>query len=89
MSTLSQGPELQIDELVLHGYPAEFRYAVADVMERELAALIRVHGWPCRKADGKPRVVPAISLALPEDATREEVGRLAARQLYLALEQLA
>jgi hypothetical protein len=35
--------EFVIDELVLHGFDPLQRYAIADLMERELTRLARVH----------------------------------------------
>lgn len=45
---IRSGPsfELQIDELVLHGFGTMQRYAIQDAVERELTRLLVEHGAP-------------------------------------------
>lgn len=37
---------IEIEELVLHGFPAGQRYAIAEAVERELARLVGERGVP-------------------------------------------
>lgn len=80
---------LEIDELVLHGFPAEARYRVAEALEQELTDLFAVQG-------GAPRgtgescdldALPPLEVVLAPGATPQHVGRLLGRELFRALEQ--
>ena len=69
----ARGVEVQIEELVLHGFDARHRLAIAEALEGELAALIRggepIAGW----GDGAPRV-DAGSFEVAEGAAPASVG---------------
>lgn len=79
---------LEIDELLLHGFPAEARYAVAEALEQELNSLLAAHGL-ARLAEQKSLdALPPLKLVLPPGTSPRQVGRLVGRELYRALEQI-
>lgn len=91
---------LEIDELVLHGFPAEARYTLAEALEQELRELLSQRATrppgprtPGRSVpDGASAMgvdgLPTVTVALPPGATPQQAGRLAGRALYAALEQV-
>jgi hypothetical protein len=79
---------VEIEELVLHGFPAEWRYAVAEALERELAARIAERGLALGPAQHDFDALPPLKLQLSPDATPDQLGRRAAQVLHEALEDL-
>lgn len=76
---------LEIDELDLGGVPAARRFAVAAVLERELARLVTDGGLPGAGGglDADERTGPAV--AVPLDGNPVLVGQALARSIYAGL----
>jgi len=75
--------ELQIDELVLHGFSPQERHAIAEAVQRELTLLFQSRGAP-----GAPQVsteralVRAPQAQLAEGTGAKQTGAAIARSIY-------
>lgn len=75
--------ELEVEELVLHGFPPADRHRIADALQRELTHLLTEQGPP-------PWMVPPAAGARPEGAVvefaaggpPEAIGTRIARAVY-------
>jgi hypothetical protein len=91
---------LRIDELVLSGFEASRRYAIAGAIHRELERLFREGGVPSELSMGAPTdagvaggasvrrdvlTLNAGSFEIPHDATPETVGIQVARSIHRGL----
>jgi hypothetical protein len=75
--------ELQIDELVLHGFARIDRYRIARALESELARLISTRGMPPAWEKGADlRSLDGSAVKLPAGARPDVVGRQVAREVY-------
>ena len=82
--------DLNIEELVLHGFPAADRHKIAGAMQRELSRLLR--GDAAARAAGGEAAhyqmadhVNAGSLAVAHAAAPDAVGRQVARAVHLSM----
>lgn len=79
---------IEIDELVLHGFPAADRHAIAGALEQELARLLAERGLPTGLADGSElELAPAGRFTLAPNARSATVGASAAEAVHQALRQ--
>lgn len=79
---------IEIDELVLHGFPAADRHAIADALETELARLVAERGLPAGLADGAgAALAPSGRFTLAPGAAGASVGAGAVEAIYQALRQ--
>ncbi len=79
---------IEIDELVLHGFPAGDRHAIAAALETELARLILERGLPAGLADGVGvELTPSGRFTLAPGAAGAAVGVGAVEAVYQALHQ--
>ncbi len=76
---------VQIDELVLHGFPSARRHAIAAAFGDRLAELIREHGAPAAAADLATVGLDAGAFSVKSGAKPETVGRAAAQSIYQAV----
>jgi hypothetical protein len=74
--------EVQIEELVLHGFFSLDRHAVGDAVERELAARIAEHGSVAPLSAG---LVDAGEFAAPADLGADALGSRVADHIGQAL----
>jgi hypothetical protein len=75
--------EVQIDELVLHGFTPRERYAIAEAIQRELTALLKTRGLP----GGTQHLCEREALRAPPATLRpsrraDETGTAIARAIY-------
>ena len=80
--------ELHIEELVLHGFPPEFRHRIGGAVENELSRLLAEQGVPPSLSNGVdiPRLDAGafqMNLELGADA----VGARVARSLYQGIKR--
>lgn len=74
---------VHIDELVLHGFPANARYSIGDATQQELARLLTERGVPQRMAEaGETARVNAGSFQVKQGATPNVIGALVAGAVY-------
>lgn len=75
--------ELEISELVLHGFPYSDRYRTAAAIESELARLIAEGGVPAAWSRGADlQSLDGNAVKVPAGARPDHVGRLVAREIY-------
>jgi hypothetical protein len=81
---------LRIDELVLHGFPALHRHAIADAITQELGRLLGEAGALGALRGREPRSgdhrLDAGAFVVPADATPHAVGVQVARAIHRGLE---
>jgi hypothetical protein len=81
---------LRIDELVLHGFPAVDRHAIADAITQELGRLLGEAGAQQALRGREPRSsdyrLDAGAFVVPADATSHAVGVQVARAIHRGLE---
>ncbi len=78
--------ELHIEELVLHGFAASDRRAIATAVEAELGRLLTVKGLPA--SFGAARMVGTVdagSFEVTRDSAPLELGQDIARSVYRGL----
>ncbi len=74
--------EVQIEELVLHGFAATDRHLVADAVERELHRLFSEQPLPARwQTDTEFDHLDAGGFTMPIEAPAEQIGTNLARTL--------
>lgn len=75
--------DLQIEELILHGFAAGDRHRIGAAVERELGRLLSVRGLPAALAQGgeRPRLDGG-SFELHQHARPEAVGVQVARAIF-------
>ncbi len=74
---------IDIEELVLHGFPAGQRYAIAEAVERELARLVNEQGAPSGLATAPDALaVDGGAIRLTAGARPQQVGAQVARAIY-------
>jgi hypothetical protein len=85
--------ELQIEELILHGFWPADRYAIAAAIERELGRLFEAGGVPPALLPGggaaagfESHRLDAGSFDVPHDATPDAVGVQVARAIHSGLQ---
>ena len=75
--------ELYVEELVLHGFPAGDRYAIAEAVERELARLFTEQGAPLALArSGEVARLDGGSFEVELRGRAETTGTQIARAVY-------
>ncbi len=75
--------ELQIDELVLHGFMAADRYAIADAIQRELRHLLAARDrWALRRAGSHREQLDGGTFTVAPGSHGHVVGTQVARALY-------
>ncbi len=75
--------ELNIEELVLHGFPPNDRHRIGDTVERELSRLFAEEGVPPSLAHGGTITrLDAGSFEMQPERKAEAVGSRIARTLY-------
>lgn len=77
---------LEIEHLILHGFPSGERFRIGDAVETELMRLLREEGIPPALLFGQS--MPAIdagSFNLPSSAKGAAIGQHIARQIYTGL----
>ena len=78
--------ELHIEELVLHGFAASDRHAIATAVEAELGRLLAVEGLPASfEAAGMVGRVDAPSFEVTRDSAPSQLGQDIARSVYRGL----
>jgi hypothetical protein len=83
---LRHSVELQIDELVLHGFQPAQRYAIGDAFERELARLFSEQGPPMTATeDFEIAEVDGGAIHLRAGSSDEATGRQLAMAIYRGL----
>ena len=80
--------EVQIEELVLHGFTPRDRHAIAEAIQSELTALLKTRGLP----GGTQRLyqreaLRAPTAALPPSPRADETGTAIARAIYGGLKE--
>ena len=74
---------VHIDELVLHGFPANARYAIGDATQQELTRLLTERGVPPRMSEPRETArVDAGSFQVQQGARPNVVGALVANAVY-------
>lgn len=77
---------LRIDQLVLHGFSPHERHAVADALQRELAALLEARGMPGGPPASRDHdVLRTPQVTLPQSARPDQTGAAIARAIYRGL----
>lgn len=76
---------VEIDELVLHGFPSAQRNAIAAAFGDRLVELIREAGAPASAADLATVRLDAGAIHLKAGAAPDAVGRAAAQSVYRAV----
>jgi hypothetical protein len=80
--------ELQIDELVLHGFGTRQRYAIQDAVERELTRLLVEHGSPTELTrDVEIAYLKGGEINVSPESNGETTGIQLARIIYGGLGQ--
>ena len=78
--------EMQIDELVLHGFPPGDRYRISEAAERELVRLFTEQGrTPELSQRGEVAHVDGGAFAVGQSAEPETTGAQIAQSLFGAL----
>lgn len=80
---------IEIEELVLHGFPAGDRHAIADALADELSRLVAERPLPLdavRSVDGIREKVLLGQFVLPRTARGQAVGVAAGRAVLQAVE---
>jgi hypothetical protein len=78
-----QRVELQIDALVLHGFPQSDRYKIARAVESELARLISENGIPSAfRQNAELRTLDGNDVTLPSGSRSDILGARVAREVY-------
>ena len=75
---------VEIDELVLHGFPSAQRNAIAAAFSDRLVELIREHGAPA-SAPVRSANLDAGAFPIKAGASPDTVGRAAAQSVYQAV----
>ena len=79
--------ELQIDELVLHGFAPQERRAIADALQHELTALLQQRGLrDTAVRHHEADTIRAPQVNLPAEAQPAQTGRAVARSIYGTLQ---
>jgi hypothetical protein len=74
---------VHIEELVLHGFPANSRYSIGDAAQLELTRLLTERGVPQRMANpGETARVDAGSFQVRQGARPNVIGALVANAVY-------
>lgn len=74
---------VHIEELVLHGFPANSRYSIGDATQRELTRLLTERGVPQRMAEpGETARINAGSFQVRQGARPNVIGALVANAVY-------
>jgi hypothetical protein len=74
---------VHIEELVLHGFPANSRYSIGDATQQELTRLLTERGVPQRMSEaGETARVNAGSFQVKQDARPNVIGALVANAVY-------
>lgn len=74
---------IEIEELVLYGFPAGQHYAIAEAVERELARLVNEQGAPTGLAAAPDAsAVDGGAFRLAADARPQQIGAQVARAIY-------
>jgi hypothetical protein len=80
--------ELNIEELVLHGFLPGDRYRIGEAVERELSRMLTDRGVPqSLERDGEVASVDGGAINLTAGTTAEDVGAQVARAVYGGLRQ--
>ncbi len=74
---------VHIEELVLHGFPANSRYSIGDATQQELTRLLNERGVPQRMSKtGETARVDAGSFQVKQGARPNAIGALVANAVY-------
>jgi hypothetical protein len=74
---------VHIEELVLHGFEARDRHAIAEGLQTELARLLTEHGLPTTLATGANLpFVNGASIEVAPDARRQALGTKIAQSVF-------
>jgi hypothetical protein len=80
---MSQQIELHIEELILHGFPPDRRYAIAQAIEMKLTRLLTEQKIPAAlKQDGIVRSINAGSIHINNESKSEATGNKIANAVY-------
>lgn len=80
--------EVEIEELVLEGYPSADRRAIARAVERELASLLAERGLPASlERGGEVPHIDAGGFEASPQSGGEEIGAKVARSVYGGLKR--
>jgi hypothetical protein len=84
-STFSSQPsiELQIEELVLDGFPPSDRYPIGEAVERQLAQLLGEQGIPSSLLlESATDEIRGATFKTPQNAKARAIGRQIAQAVY-------
>jgi hypothetical protein len=83
MSNGRRAVDMQIEELVLHGFAPSDRYSIGEATKRELSRLLTEHGVPSSLTE-KARMtqLDAGSFHLPPGSNADAIGVRVAHALY-------
>ena len=80
--------EIEIEEMVLQGYPSADRHAIARAVERELARIFAEEGVPPSLSQrGEMAHIDAGGFEAAAEAGAEKVGAQVARSVYGGLQK--
>jgi len=79
--------ELEIEQLILHDFPAHERQRIAAAIERELARLIEDEGLPSRIDTGGLWVGELAEIEVDAGLKPDQIGARVAEQIYDGLRQ--
>ena len=80
--------ELQIQELVLHGFSAADRHQISDAIRTELARQLAQHGVPkLLTRDGRIRQLDAGAVNVALGSRADTVGKQVAQSVYQGLKR--
>jgi hypothetical protein len=75
--------DVQIDELVLHGFPHGDRYRIGQALESELTRLIAKKGIPpAIRQEGERESLAGNAVDIPPGSRPDTVGTRVAREVY-------
>jgi len=81
-----QDLEINIEELVLHGFPPVDKYRIGQAVERELSRLFRDEGLPGSLShEGSADKIDAGSFGILQGAKPEAIGSEVAKAVYRGL----
>ena len=79
--------DLQIDELVLHGFPAKHGHGIGDAVRHELTRVLSENGVPrSLAASGDVTRLDGGTFVVPREATQMTIGTQIAQAVYGGLE---
>ncbi|HJQ29573.1 MAG TPA: hypothetical protein VJ827_09535 [Rubrobacter sp.] len=80
--------ELHIEELVLHGFPPEYRHRIGGAVENELSRLLTEQGVPPSLRDGGDILrLDAGAFQMKPGLGADAVGARVARSLYQGMKR--